>query len=118
MSKSLGRKFLREEGVARCWSVEVSLLHSDAAEDAPLAEGPHRDAVVAVDHGSTLLPEDVGVACRCPGHPEEAPEEVLPPLPMTPLTSLSDANSASMVVLLRMQLFRLPCAFPASSREP
>ena len=55
VSRPSGRKFLREEGVARCWSVEASLLQREAADD-PLAEGPHNEEVVAVDQGSTLLP--------------------------------------------------------------
>lgn len=102
-NRSGGRNELREEGVAR----STSAPHRDAP---PGAEPPHNWLALPPDQVSLLLPRDQVLLTLL------APPPLLLLAPLAArcarilCTSASLGASAKMVVLFRMQLFRLPCA--------
>ncbi|MPD06910.1 hypothetical protein E2C01_102745 [Portunus trituberculatus] len=118
-----GRYGLREEGVVRCCSPPSLILLPPQRDEPTTPLLPQRfEALPPLPHESTLAPDegcDVGVDPR-PDPPQL--EELFGAgvggaacpwcvgCPITCFTSLSLANSAKIVVLLRRQLFRFPWA--------
>ena len=118
--RSPGRKELREEGVARCWSPLVSR-----------GAAPHSELADELGFHNWLPPaaqvSDGAAPLEAPAGPTEGLEPPRIQPPVEPLggccwapwpkcwriicTSLSPGDSAKMVVLPSTQLFSAPCAW-------